>query len=90
MHCFYRQRLQWPCEGIQHGKSPVQIKTIDTLKQERTDDGKFVYCLDRSVGRLEARYNPYDLVVATPTEIKSTARYFTVTATYVTVVSLLL
>ena len=84
-----RKRLGWLCEGIQFGKIAAQKKTINTMQKEYPDDGKFVYFIDRNCDRLEARYNPYDLIVASNESIRTTSRYFTVSATYVTMVKLI-
>ncbi len=82
-----RKRLEWPCEGIQYGKMPTELKTIDTMKQKQADDGKFVYCIDHSFDQQDKRYNPYDLKIVKANIIKSSKRYFTVSASYVTMVS---
>ena len=82
-----RKRLGWPYKGIELGEKPVAKKTIDTTVDELADDGQFKYCLERGHDQPTARYNPYDLVVATADVIKTCKKYYTVSATYVTMVS---
>ena len=65
---------------------PVAKKTIDTTEKELNDDGEFRYCIDRDHRKPKSRYIPYDLVITNPDIIKKSDRYFTVTATYVTMV----
>ena len=83
-----RKRLGWPYKGIELGEKPVAKKTIDTTVDELADDGQFRYCLERGHDQPTARYNPYDLVVVAASAIKTCRKYYTVSATYVTMVSI--
>lgn len=84
-----RKRLRWPCDGIQFGKKPVKKKTIDTMEKELEDDGEFCYCINQDHNLPKARYNPYDIVSTEADIIKTSERYYTVSATYVTMVSMI-
>lgn len=83
-----RKRLGWPYRGIERGEQPVRKKTIDTKIKEHPDDGQFKYCVERGYKHPKARYNPYDLIVTTASVIKDCKKYYTVSATYVTVVGI--
>ena len=81
-----RKRLGWSHEGIESGEQPVAKETIDTTVKEYADDGKFRYCIERGYNEPKARYNPYDLVVTTVDVVKNCRTYWTVSATYITMV----
>lgn len=85
-----RKRLGWPYKGIELGNDPVDMKTVDTTVKVYPDDGQFRYCIERGESDPRSRYNPYDLIVTTEDIIKSYSKYYTVTATYVTMVCTLI
>lgn len=53
----------------------------------KEDDGKFFYCLPKNEDNLKAQYNPYDLHVVSANVALSKQMYFTISASYVTMVS---
>jgi hypothetical protein len=61
------------------------LKEASKMKQ---DDGDFVYCLPRNRVNKRSRYDPYDLQVVSPNESRSEKVYWTVSASFVTRVSL--
>ena len=83
-----RKRLGWPYRGIERGEQPVRKQTIDTTIKEHPDDGQFQYCVERGYKHPKARYNPYDLMITTANVIKNCKTYYTVSATYVTMVGI--
>lgn len=81
-----RKRLGWPYKGIELGEQPVAKRTVDTTVKEYADDGQFQYCLERGHCQPKAQYNPYDLIVTSPDVVDKCDKYYTVSATYVTMV----
>ena len=81
-----RKRLGWSYKGIEVGEQPVAEKTVDTTVKEYADDGQFKYCIERGYNQPKARYNPYDLIVTTADVVKKCETYYTVSASYVTMV----
>lgn len=53
----------------------------------KEDDGEFFYCLPKNEDKLKAQYNPYDLQVVSANVALSKQMYFTISASYVTMVS---
>lgn len=56
----------------------------------KEDDGKFLYCLPKSRGLRGARYNPYDLICVTSQDAQAATEYFTITASAVTQVLIII
>lgn len=56
----------------------------------KDDDGKFLYCLPKSRGLRGARYNPYDLICVTSQDAQAATEYFTITASAVTQVLIII
>ena len=81
------KHLNWPCGGILEGNVPVRNDlNIDPTLLIKEDDGEFVYCLPHDYFLLNARYNPYDLVFVNPKKAQACDTYYTVSATYVSMV----
>ena len=89
IHKLY-ERLNWPNNGILLGKCPQDVDNrIDTDLNRREDDGEFVYCVPNETCT-GSYVNPYDLVVISAKKVKKHSVYYTVSATYVSKVCLLL
>lgn len=85
------ERLGWPTNGILNGKIPKgNLNNIDTQIIAKEDDGEFVYCLLRNPDFLSPLYDPYDLILTTAHDVLQVDEYFTISATYVSRVSIFL
>ena len=62
-----------------------KTKTVEV----KDDDGQFIYALPINRSDKRGRYNPYDLQVVSAHQARSCARYWTASATSVTLVSCL-
>ena len=83
------ERLGWPNNGILDGRIPkANPNSIDTQNVVKEDDGEFVYCLLRNPDFLSPLYDPYDLILTTAHDILKVDEYFTISATYVSRVSI--
>ena len=89
IHKLY-QRLNWPHNGILLGKCPQDADNgFDTDLNRHEDDGEFVYCVPNESCK-SSYVNPYDLGVISAKKVKKHDVYYTVSATYVSKVCLLL
>lgn len=59
------------------------LKEVHLVKN---DDGQFLYCLPRNRDNPRGRYEPYDLQVVSANTARAQSLYWTVSASYITLV----
>ncbi|XP_041352994.1 dynein heavy chain 6, axonemal-like isoform X2 [Gigantopelta aegis] len=92
----YRSQLGWVTEIPHHGPlcrkqmealtndQPISTAMQKLVTSAKEDDGKFVYCVLRNRDNPRARYDPYNLQVVSADKARSQRKYWTVSASSVT------